>query len=131
MVMYQQASERSIIRFKDSPLTCRLLNIVRYRSLTDLKDNHFRIPTNTFPNEATFDAFFYDQGTATVFQHTVGATHTVKEKGLKTLKGLGVKKVKYVALTEPEANTVFKMSLSMPVDLQLLVQEQYHLAFDP
>lgn len=82
-------------------------------------------------NEATFDTIFYDQGTTTVFQHTVGATHTVKEKGLNTLKGLSIKKVKYVALMEPEANTVFKMSLTMPVDLQLLVQEWYHLTFDP
>lgn len=67
----------------------------------------------------------------TPFQHTVGATHTVKEKGLNTLKGLSIKKVKYVALMEPEANTVFKMSLTIPVDLQLLVQEWYHLTFDP
>jgi hypothetical protein len=57
------------------------------------------IPLN--PNQATFDAVFYEQGSkrATIFQVTVSERHSVNESGLQDLWNLAVDEVQYVAIT--------------------------------
>ena len=66
-----------------------------------LKDGYY-YPSSR--SQETFDGFIYDSAskTATVFQVTTSKTHSVKEGGIKWLRGLGVEQFRYIAVSTPD-----------------------------
>ncbi|KAJ7219562.1 hypothetical protein GGX14DRAFT_592758 [Mycena pura] len=60
-------------------------------------------------SQPTFDAFFYDTGTktATIFQSTVSAEHSVKSQGIEWLHACGAENFVYVALTPADVSIRF------------------------
>lgn len=84
----------------------------------------FYCPTSKI--QATFDYLVYDPKDehAWVFQVTVSPSHTVKEKGIKELLDLGVKKISYVAITSASPATI---DLPFSQYLNEVVSSEYQL----
>ena len=80
--------------------------------------------------EATFDSFYYeaDIKQATVLQLTVSNQHSMKTKGLKRLEGLGVERVRYVAVTGPLE--YFDLPVPNEYEYSPFLKEKYHLVLD-
>jgi len=80
--------------------------------------------------EATFDSFYYEaeMKQATILQLTVSKHHSMKKKGLKRLKSLGVKSVRYVAVTGPQNE--FDLPVPNEYSDSEFLKEKYHLVLN-
>ncbi|KAF7365111.1 Carboxylic ester hydrolase [Mycena venus] len=82
-------------------------------------------------SQPTFDAFFYDATTktATIFQSTVSAEHSVKPKGIEWLRSCGAENFVYVALTPADVDIRFPFPNGL-IDERHIKRYQLGLAED-
>jgi len=90
--------------------------------------NGYYYPSSRSQQE-TFDAFIYESAskTATVFQVTTSPSHTVKEGGIEWLRGLGVERFRYIAVTTPHTSFDFPFPNKWEPEL---IPDKYILTVD-
>ncbi|KAH7907826.1 hypothetical protein BJ138DRAFT_438402 [Hygrophoropsis aurantiaca] len=101
-----------------------------FKSPGKLKNGYFYTPKA--PNQATFDSFIYQDGTAYLLQYTVAKhLHDVKAKGLEFIKGLGVTHIIYIGVVPSGQRPTIIINKSTAKKYKDLITDFYLLDFDP